>query len=42
MRGAGDAAVMALANGILIWHRNNAFDGRTGAPMTNSDSGFSR
>jgi NADH pyrophosphatase NudC (nudix superfamily) len=39
---AGDAAVMALANGALTWHRNNAFAGRDGAPMRISDSGYSR
>lgn len=33
---------MALANGVLGWHRNSAFAGNTGAPLTMSEGGYSR
>lgn len=39
---AGDAAMMALANGVLTWHRNNVFAGRDGAPMRIAEAGYSR
>ena len=39
---AGDAAIMALANGVLGWHRNSAFLGRDGAPLTMAEGGYSR
>lgn len=38
----GDAAIMALANGVLGWHRNSAFSGRDGAPLTMAEGGYSR
>ncbi len=33
---------MALANGMLGWHRNSAFAGTSGAAMTMAEGGFSR
>ena len=33
---------MALANGVLGWHRNSAFSGRDGAPLTMAEGGYSR
>jgi NADH pyrophosphatase NudC (nudix superfamily) len=38
----GDAAIMALANGVLGWHRNSAFSGRDGAPLAMAEGGYSR
>ena len=33
---------MALANGVLGWHRNSAFSGKDGAPLTMAEGGYSR
>ena len=33
---------MALANGVLGWHRSSAFSGRDGAPLAMAEGGYSR
>lgn len=41
MTGA-DAAVLALASGLLAWHRNNSYCARTGASTTSDSGGHAR
>ncbi|KXZ47337.1 hypothetical protein GPECTOR_36g61 [Gonium pectorale] len=38
----GDAALCAVASGMMVWHSSNGFSAATGAPMVAASGGFAR
>ncbi|KAG2443562.1 hypothetical protein HXX76_001914 [Chlamydomonas incerta] len=38
----GDASLLAVASGLMVWHAGNAFGAAGGGPMVSTPGGFSR